>query len=131
MKKQFTLLLMIPVFYTYGILTMYLEIFPFEQLQYVKNYVLSTDVNIKGRNTDIKKRGLTSIPTKTIKEPLVFVTYGQSNSVNSSQVGYEPSEDVYMFLDGKTYIYHDPALGGTGDNGSVWGRVGDQLIQNN
>lgn len=130
MKNRFTLLLIILVFYIYGILTIYLKIFPFEQLQYVKNYVLSTDAKLKNRITDIKKRGLTSIPTEMIKKPLVFVTYGQSNSVNSGQVGYEPSEDVYMFLDGKSYIYQDPALGGTGSNGSVWGRVGDQLIQN-
>ena len=61
--------------------------------------------------------------------PLVFVTYGQSNSVNSSQIGYETSENVYMFYDGKTFNYQDPSIGGTGQNGSVWARVGDQLIQ--
>ena len=120
---------MILVFYIYGILTIYLEIFPFKQLQYVKQYVLKTNVHKAVRETNITS--LISIPTETIKEPLIFVTYGQSNSVNSGKLGYEPSEDVYMFLDGKTYRYHDPALGGTGGHGSVWGRVGDQLIQNN
>jgi len=137
MKKQSTLLLMILFFYTYGVLTVFLGIFPYEQLRDIKNYVLSTDENIPddsnaeyiGRNVDVT--GLINAPTETIKEPLVFITYGQSNSVNSGQLGYETSEDVYMFLNGETYKYHDPALGGTGGNGSVWGRVGDQLIQNN
>jgi hypothetical protein len=34
-----------------------------------------------------------------------------------------------MFFEGKTFKYKDPALGGTGGNGSVWGRVGDKLIE--
>ena len=104
------------------------------------------DVNRKNRDADVTKH--IEVPIKDIvgnqailwisnligfpyKKPLVFVTYGQSNSVNQSERGYEVSEDVYMFIDGKTYRYRDPALGGTGGQGSVWGRVGDQLIQNN
>ena len=104
--------------------------------------------NADRKNRDINLNGLIEIPTARIagnqifrwitniigfqnKDPLIFMTYGQSNSVNQSEKGYETVEDVYMFLDGRTYKYQDPALGGTGGNGSVWGRVGDQLIQNN
>lgn len=123
------LLLLMSVFYTYGILTMYLKIFPFEQLQYFKNFVLQpTNSTIKNRELDTT--GLTEIPVEELMNPLVFVTYGQSNSVNSSQMGYQNSDNVFMFLDGKIYQYREPAIGGTGENGSVWGRVGDQLIQN-
>jgi len=58
----------------------------------------------------------------------VFLTYGQSNSVNQGQIGYEVKEEVFMHFQGKTYEYKDPSLGGSGIDGSVWGMVGDKLI---
>lgn len=59
----------------------------------------------------------------------IFLTYGQSNAVNSGQIGYVPSRQVLNFHNGVLYRYEDPALGGQGRNGSVWGRVGDQLVE--
>ena len=59
----------------------------------------------------------------------IYLTYGQSNSVNHGEIGYEVKKDVYQFFDGKTYLYKDPSLGGTGMGGSVWGMVGDKLIE--
>ena len=64
----------------------------------------------------------------------VFITYGQSNSINASELGYNVKNNVLMFYDNKTYRYNDPSLGGalnSGKNGSVWGMVGDKLINNN
>lgn len=59
----------------------------------------------------------------------IFLTYGQSNSVNSGQIGYKPRGNVLNFHNGVLYRYEDPALGGQGQQGSVWGRVGDQLVE--
>jgi hypothetical protein len=58
----------------------------------------------------------------------VFLTYGQSNSVNSGQIGYVPGPQVLNFYQGRLYRYEDPALGGQGRQGSVWGRLGDRLV---
>ena len=43
-------------------------------------------------------------------------------------ISYAVQGAVYNFLDGKVYAYEDPALGGEGFGGSVWGIVGDGLI---
>ena len=59
----------------------------------------------------------------------IFLTYGQSNSVNSGQIGYVPGSQVLNFHNGVLYHYEDPALGGQGHQGSVWGRVGDRLLE--
>ena len=58
----------------------------------------------------------------------VFVTYGQSNASNAGQFGYSVKNKVYQYYDDKTYKYEDPALGGTDGQGSVWGQVGDKMI---
>ena len=54
----------------------------------------------------------------------VFLTYGQSNTVNSAERGYVVKNNVYQFVLGITYIYKDPSLGVNGDKGSVWGMLG-------
>lgn len=60
----------------------------------------------------------------------IFLTYGQSNSVNSGEIGYVVKNNVYQSLFGQTYVYQDPSLGVNGNKGSVWGMVGDKLIDN-
>lgn len=125
MNKKLILLTIIGISYFYGILTMYLKIFPFDQLQYIKNLVQQT--NIHDKNRDLDTTSLNEIQIDEVSDRVVYVTYGQSNSVSSSQPGYESSQNVYMSLDGKVYQYSDPVIGGTGGNGSVWGRVGDLL----
>jgi|TARA_B110000091_G_scaffold197248_1_gene225320 hypothetical protein len=60
----------------------------------------------------------------------VFLTYGQSNSGNHGKLGYLVRNNVYQFVLGNTFIYKDPSLGTTGPGGSVWGLVGDKLIDN-
>ncbi|MBF0676254.1 sialate O-acetylesterase [Pseudomonas sp.] len=61
----------------------------------------------------------------------IFLTYGQSNSVNAGQIGYVPGPQVLNFYQGRLYRYEDPALGGQGRQGSVWGRLGDRLVSDN
>lgn len=60
---------------------------------------------------------------------LVFMTYGQSNSTNYGGGTYEPTGNVVNFYEGASYQYADPALGGDGREASVWGRLGDNLIE--
>ena len=71
-----------------------------------------------------------SIPEIDISDNTgIYLTYGQSNSVNSGELGYMVKNDVYQFILGNTFDYIDPSLGGTGYGGSVWGMLGDKLIK--
>ncbi len=60
----------------------------------------------------------------------VLFTFGQSNAANEGRDRYLAGDAVANFnpFDGKCYIAQDPLLGAYGPAGSVWGRVGDQLI---
>ena len=58
----------------------------------------------------------------------VYLTYGQSNSANHGEIGYEVKNKVYESVLGQEYKYVDPSYGGTGLGGSVWGMVGDKAI---
>jgi len=64
----------------------------------------------KSRHIDVSK--LTQVTNwDSNSDKLVFVTYGQSNSVNSSQLGYETTKPVYMGYDGEIYNFQEPAIG--------------------
>jgi len=52
MNKKLILLTIIGISYFYGILTMYLKIFPFDQLQDIKNFVQQTNISDKIRDLD-------------------------------------------------------------------------------
>ncbi len=60
----------------------------------------------------------------------ILFTFGQSNSANFGETRYTATQNVVNFNihDGKCYPSTDPLLGADGDGGSVWGRLGDQLI---
>ena len=73
--------------------------------------------------------GLTSKEIDISDNTGIYLTYGQSNSVNSGELGYMVKNDVYQFILGNTFDYIDPSLGGTDNGGSVWGMVGDKLIK--
>lgn len=61
----------------------------------------------------------------------VLLTFGQSNSANFGETRYTAGDKVVNFNihDGKCYPSEDPLFGADGDGGSVWGRLGDQLIE--
>jgi len=61
----------------------------------------------------------------------VLLTFGQSNSANFGETRYTATENVLNFNihDGKCYRSADPLFGADGDGGSVWGRLGDQLVE--
>ena len=62
---------------------------------------------------------------------LIFLTYGQSNAANASNFKYKTKYDVYEFWNDRIYKYKEPSLGASGGGGSVWGLVGDKLIEAN
>jgi hypothetical protein len=60
----------------------------------------------------------------------VILTFGQSNAANSGEERYVPRGAVHVFnvFDMRFYRAVDPLPGASHDGGSVWGRVGDKLI---
>jgi len=147
-KKNILLIFLLTLIpFLWGVSTVYLKIFPFNELQTVKNFVFpeisnSNNVLLKKfylRSPNPNKNRILSLPylkefslkqsNFEINKSLVFVTFGQSNSVNHGQIGYVVRSPVYMVHQGRIYSYEEPALGGTGKNGSVWGMVGDKIIE--
>ncbi len=61
----------------------------------------------------------------------VLFAFGQSNSANWGQGKYTSKGNVgnFNYHDGLCYKAQDPLLGADGNEGSVWGRVGDKLIE--
>ena len=60
----------------------------------------------------------------------VILTFGQSNAANSCEERYAARRAVHVFnmFDMKFYRATDPLPGASDDGGSVWGRLGDRLI---
>jgi hypothetical protein len=69
---------------------------------------------------------ISSVPSGRVMVALVF---GQSNSANFGETPHKSRQGVYNFYKGKLYPAQDPLLGATGDGGSVWTRLGDQLVE--
>lgn len=86
---------------------------------------------LQGRYTLTSKRipvsndQLKKIPRNDL---FVFMTYGQSHTLNSTRAERMINENVINFFNGKNYIYDDPSLGASGSTSSIWGLVGDKLI---
>ena len=120
-------IILLVISYSLGIATGHYRFFPFSLIFKMKEE-LSIEGNSK-RNFDVSS--LRNLEVPITDRSGIYLTYGQSNSVNHGQIGYEVKSKVYQFLDGNLYLYEDPSLGGTGDGGSVWGMVGDKLIKNN
>lgn len=100
--------------------------FPYWHLRMAAAWLAGKDPELVTRNTD--PRGRRQAAPEEGARVGVFIAYGQSNSANIGAPGYTVRNAVFNFMDGKTYAYEDPALGADGFGGSVWGRVGDGLI---
>lgn len=117
--------------FVFGLSTGHYKHFPFGLVYKIKNgkdFVISSDFRWGGRNFNVDV--YTTKETDPLKNIGVYLTYGQSNSTNSGEYGYFVKNEVFQYLLGKTFVYEDPSLGGTGIGGSVWGMVGDKLIEN-
>ena len=66
-----------------------------------------------------------------IHNSTVLFTFGQSNSANygQSRYLYTAKHNVYNYHNGKLYKAQDPLLGATGNGASVWGILGDKMIE--
>jgi len=114
--------------FVFGVSTGRYKHFPYKNLYYLYTGQESKLVFQRGgRNFNIPYYTQKNIDSMKITG--VYLTYGQSNSVNSGEYGYNVKEEVFQFLLGETFIYQDPSLGGTDYGGSVWGMVGDKLIK--
>lgn len=93
---------------------------------------MTVEAALAARNTD--SSGLTALPpdraAALARNAKVYVTYGQSNATNAGALEHQPEGSVYMVFRGRAYPFIDPALGGTGPGGSVWGRLGERLLSN-
>jgi hypothetical protein len=61
----------------------------------------------------------------------VILAFGQSNAANEGEGAYEPRQNVHVFnmFDMNFYRAADPLPGASGFGGSMWGRLGDRLIE--
>ncbi|MCB5199007.1 sialate O-acetylesterase [Loktanella sp. TSTF-M6] len=119
----------------YGISVIAFQVFPYDLMKRAKDFAFGTptaeaiDPSLHGhieRFIDTSGRSIRIFqPTS---RDCIFAVYGQSNAANSGQFGYASGPGIFQFFEGDIYDYVDPALGGTRTSGSVWGRVGDILI---
>ncbi len=127
MKKYVVLLVVLS--FLFGVSTGYYKHFPFSILMRTKILLSKQDYESKRNfDTSIHKEVTVQVSDSTG----IYITYGQSNAMNSGQIGYDVKKEVYQILNNRTYIYKDPSLGSTSetnDGGSVWGMVGDKLIK--
>ena len=75
----------------------------------------------------LDKRGDLSEIT-TSKDVMVALTFGQSNAANSGEHRYTPHHTILNYAENKLYVANDPLVGTGGKGGSVWGILGDMLI---
>ena len=113
----------------FGVSSGHYRHFPFKIIYLIKNGKKFPSSNPKypGRIYDTKD--LIPKHVDISSKTGIYLTYGQSNSVNHGELGYDVQNDVYQFILGNTFDYEDPSLGGTGTGGSVWGMLGDKLIE--
>ena len=65
-------------------------------------------------------------------DTVVLLVLGQSNAANAGSEKYtSPCAQTQNFYNGQLVPLSDPLLGSNGDGGSVWSRLGQQLIENN
>jgi hypothetical protein len=61
---------------------------------------------------------------------MVALVFGQSNAANSGETPGRPHPGVFEFHRGRVLEARDPLLGAEGRGGSIWLRLGGQLVQN-
>ena len=85
--------------------------------------------NLPAQST--KETSRQEVDFNQIHNSTVIFTFGQSNSANygQQQYLYTAKHDVYNYFGGKLYKAQDPLLGATGPGASVWGILGDKLIE--
>ena len=60
---------------------------------------------------------------------MVALVFGQANAANEGESLKLANERVFNVFNGRLFRAEDPLLGSTGQGGSVWTRLGDELIE--
>ena len=118
-------------FFLYGVSVGHYQVFPFNQLVSLKLASEQLLTNFDGIRSFDDTSAKQEVDCKSIdlKDTMVILAFGQSNSANHGQTLYKPKHNVFNFYKGKCFIADDPLLGATGVQGSVWSRLGDLIIE--
>jgi hypothetical protein len=99
-------------------------------VQGVKQYQTEAQLNAQLTNAHlVSLRQEVPLQTAQSNRLMVALTFGQAHSANAGETPKKASGKVFNFYNGKIYQAQDPLLGATGDGGSVWTRLGDQLLE--
>jgi len=98
------------------------------ELGVVRNKVEINKVEIDDNSEMLSKRAEAHVTQLPDKRVMVAIVFGQSNSANYGESRKAAREGVYNFYKGKLYRAEDPLLGATGNQGSVWTRLGDKIV---
>lgn len=98
-------------------------------LDYVKSlgaYVPGNDTEPAAGSREYPLAGLLDDP-----DCGVFLVVGQSNAANHGDIPYRPKSEVYTlnFMSMHCCRADDPLSGSSGMGGSIWSRLGDQLVE--
>jgi hypothetical protein len=93
-------------------------------------YAKASGVYIDGAEAPVAEGRLVAPILANPPGTVVILTFGQSNAANSCEERYAPRGAVHVFniFDMKFYRAIDPLPGASDAGGSVWGRLGDRLI---
>lgn len=134
MRRNLLLAIAIAVVaYSYGAYSFAYRTFPIHLLGGMKRFVMP-DRGMPGpEQPDLVAdgSGREAVDCAAIrKDAAILLIMGQSNAANSGDTLYRSKRDVINFnwIDGKCYHAEDPLLGTDGGGGSIWTRLGDELI---
>lgn len=110
------------------------QIFPYTLMKKIFRMKEKKVLNIKGyfdisNKIEVDCNSISREKNKT----MVILAFGQANAANSAEIEYKTKYNVYNVFGGKCYKADDPLLGAsatTNQKGSVWGRLGDKIIEN-
>lgn len=122
--------LLVALAYAYGVFSHDNRLFPTPQIEAMLRQGVWRFREMRGFKDPTERE---QVDCSRFKLPgsAVILTLGQSNAANESTLAYQPGEGVYNFnfFDGRCYVARDPLLGASGQEGSVWSRLGDKLIR--
>lgn len=128
-KNKIFKILILTIIFLFGLSTGYYKHFPFSFIYKFKKLISTKEKSYRyyGRYYNITKK-TPELDIKISNNSGIYLTYGQSNSANFGEIGYDVKNDVYHSFVGHLYKYKDPIIGSHGSSGSVWGMLGDKLI---
>ena len=123
------------VAYGYGVYSFAYRTFPIHLAGSFKRFIVPDRGIPEPARPDLAAdgSGRQQIDCATIRpDAAILLIMGQSNAAKSGteESRYKSKDDVINFnwIDGKCYHAEDPVLGTDGGGGSIWTRLGDELI---